>query len=114
LKIFFGRRGQKNYFYDTFLCSLFEEFPDELIADPLALVLGKYGDGTKKPDLSMTFQADTAEDLASAAPRDEEAAEALFHSVVREVYLRKNLKNIVQTRGGGLIDGNELRSHVIV
>ena len=84
------------------------------MADPLALILGKYGGGTKKPEISMTFQADTAEDLATAAPRDEEAAEALFHSVVREVCLRKNLKNIVQTRGRGLLDGDELRSHVIV
>jgi hypothetical protein len=33
---------------------------------------------------------------------------------MREIYLRKNLKNIVQTRGGSLLDGDELRSHIIV
>ena len=83
MKIFFGRCGQKDYFGDPFARRAFEEFPDELIADPLALILGKYGGGAKKPKLSMTFQADTAEDLAPAAPRDEKAAEVLFHPVVR-------------------------------
>jgi hypothetical protein len=43
----------------------------------------------------MTFQADTSQDLAPAAPRDEKAAEVIFHSVVREVCLGKNLKNVV-------------------
>ena len=62
----------------------------------------------------MTLQADAAEDFAPAAPRNKKAAEVLFHPVVREVYLRKNLKNIVQTRGGSLLDSDELRSHVIV
>jgi len=118
LKIFFGRRGQKDYFGDPFTCRAFEEFPDELIADPLALILGKYGGGAEKPKLSMTFQADTAKNLAPAAPRDEKAAEVIFHPIVREVYLRKNLKNLLktfgQTRGGGLLDCDELRGHVIV
>jgi hypothetical protein len=80
----------------------------------LALILGKNSGGTKKPEVSMTFQADAAEDLAPAAPRNEKAAEMLFHPVVREVCSRKNLKHIVQTRGGGLLDGDELRSHFIV
>jgi hypothetical protein len=62
----------------------------------------------------MTLQANAAEDLAPAAPRNEKATEVLFHPVVREVYLRKNLKYVVQTRGGGLLDGDDLRSHVIV
>ena len=114
MKIFFGRRGQKDYFGDPFPRRTFEEFPDELIADPLALILGKNGGGAKKSEISMTFQADTAENLAPAAPRNEKAAKMLFHPVVREVYLRKNLKNIVQTRGGSLLDGDKLCSHIIV
>src|SRR5262249_8088920 len=114
LKIFFGRRGQKDYFGDTFTLRAFEEFLDELIADPLALILGKYGGGTKKPQVPMTFQADTAKNLAPTAPSNEKAAEMLFHTVVREIYLRKNLKNIVQTYGGGILDGDELGCHIIV
>jgi hypothetical protein len=78
------------------------------------LVLGKYGGGTKKPEFSMTFQADAAENLAPTAPRNEEATEALFHPVAREVYSRKNLKNAVQTLGRGLLDDDELRGHIIV
>ena len=62
----------------------------------------------------MTLQADAAEDFAPAAPRNKKAAEVLFHPVVREVYLRKNLKNIVQACGRGLLNGDELRGHIIV
>src|SRR5262245_23667718 len=58
----------------------------------------------------MTLQAGAAENLG-AAPRDEESAEVFFHSGVREVYLRKNFKNIIQTRGRGLLDCDQLRSH---
>ena len=114
MKKIFGRRGQKYDFGDPFSRRAIEEFADELIADPLALILGKNGGGTKKPEIFMTFQADAAENLAPAAPRNEKAAEMLFHPVVREVRSRKNLKNVVQTRRGSLLDGDELRSHVIV
>src|SRR5262249_18247778 len=88
-------------------------FSDELIADPLALILGKHCGGAKKPELPMTFHADTSKNLAPAAPRDEKASEVIFHPVVRQICLRKNLKNVVQTFMGGLLNGNELRGHII-
>src|SRR5215475_9801926 len=91
LKIISGRRGQKDYFGDPFTRRAFEEFLNKLIADPLALILGQDGGGAKKPDLSMTFQADTSENLSPAAPRYEKVAEMFFHPIVRQVYLRKNL-----------------------
>jgi len=114
LKIIFGSRGQKDHFGDPFPRRVFEELLDKLIADPLALILGENGGGTKKPYLSMTFQADTPKDLAPAAARDQKAAEVFFHPVVWEVYLRKNLKNVVQTSEGRLLDGDKLSIHVIL
>ena len=49
-KRLFGQKDDENL----------RKFLDELIADPLALVLGKYCGGTKKPEFSMTFQAHAA------------------------------------------------------
>ncbi|HEX5081867.1 MAG TPA: hypothetical protein VFY40_07475 [Blastocatellia bacterium] len=53
-----------------------------------------------KSESILDLKQEDFEILEDGVPQ--EIAKVFFHSVVREIYLRKNFKNVAQTGGGGL------------
>jgi len=65
-------------------------------------------------DLAVPFQTDAAHDLAATASGDEKTREIFFHPIGREAYFREEIKHLPQTLRGGLLDDDNLMSHLNV
>src|SRR5262249_27067172 len=111
LKIVFGCRGKQRHFGHPITCRSFEKFPYELSSDPLPLILGAHGGGTKEGKFSVSLQPHTTQNLALAVPRNKKSAKVFLHSVVREIFPRKNLKHFLQTSGSSSFDGDQSSDH---